>query len=365
MSRASVAGGVGVVLMASVAAGAAVPVDAEGVRAAEQAASVAGATHTFHSEHFSIVYTGERRFAALRAALLERLYERFYGTMDRLGIEVYRPRHKLVVVVLATQEQFERYLAGQGRRAPGGGAVLQGLYDPQVHRSVFFDQRRGGPLARLQAQLLLLEAQLASARGGQVVMALDGRPQVLSRAQAEGLVQAWREELAVLFERENEAVTLHEGAHHLIFASGLQNRRAVWPVWLSEGLACGFEDAGAHTRGAALMNRSRLERVRKALHQRRWLGLAELVTIAAPPAKDVESFYDQSWSLVAFLANRDAAALDDYLREIGQPADVDGRPYRAEEMAERAQSLRLFGAFFGSDLESLEREWQQWVLRAR
>jgi len=142
------------------------------------------------------------------------------------------------------------------------------------------------------------------------------------------------------------ACTLHEAAHQLAFNTGLQQRGRAYPLWLSEGLACGFEaedpdaDFGPH-----LVHRYRLADFRFALRRGdieplgRFIGRRTL-----PEGGDAKrAVYAQSWALFHFLFNHEPEALNKYMRRLARGAKT-------------AEFPRIFEEAFG-DVDEVERRF--------
>lgn len=148
---------------------------------------------------------------------------------------------------------------------------------------------------------------------------------------------------------EDAATVAHEAAHQLLHRLGVQRRSLQSPLALSEGLAVAFEPC-AEANGRAFDDqperRARLRARRDALPSL-WLLVAS-PRLPSRDARDVELFYDASWSLVRHLWRTRPAAFSRYLRSMRE---------RAADLSP-ALSRELFEAHFGS-LGTVERAWRR------
>ncbi|OGV44286.1 MAG: hypothetical protein A2X46_04300 [Lentisphaerae bacterium GWF2_57_35] len=146
----------------------------------------------------------------------------------------------------------------------------------------------------------------------------------------------------------------HEVAHQLAFDCGLQERGVMYPLWVSEGLATGFESPRPEQVDFLGPNASRLQRLQELQTRNGLTALDEFVTIVDTTSLDrseQEDFYAQAWSFFRFLGQQHGRALKKYLKQMARlPMGHRSKESLREEMT----------AAFGS-LDKLEAEWRTWL----
>ncbi len=152
---------------------------------------------------------------------------------------------------------------------------------------------------------------------------------------------------------------IHEATHQSAFNTGIHNRFAPPPTWLSEGLATMFESAGRNTDAAKPQlgsNGIRLNQLRKYLgtdviHA----GLVNLVANDRMFRSHPELAYALSWGMSYYLAKTKPEKYFKFLQEDGRRQNFSAYP---EE-----KRLRDFMKAFGHDFHQLEDELNQYFLQ--
>ncbi|UCG33959.1 MAG: DUF1570 domain-containing protein [Phycisphaerales bacterium] len=351
---------------APAAAGKELPRDEAGVaRALKTLAEVSGPGESFEvweTEHYCILYNGEKEIAIQRGHLLEKLQRHYFLFLRHVGIE-HRPLElKLVALVFDHQDDFLRYAQADGFALGAGDHVyIEGYYSSGTNRAAFFNQQRGGAYERTKEAMIRLAESLEQIPGGKdtpvKIIGPEG-PRWTTKGEAARELVEMKKELIATFENENRVVTQHEGAHQLAFNAGLQRRGAAYPFWVSEGLACTFESPGTRKGfGAFRVNGARLEQYRDAQQRGTVKGLRGLVTLPPESRENVLDLYAESWALFFFLAKTRPKELSAYLKDLAareRTAEFDGE-------AEWA----LFARHFDVQGDKLENEWQLFLRRLK
>ena len=192
-------------------------------------------------------------------------------------------------------------------------------------------------------------------------MTLTGESaRTIDRATALALIdrlerEVRREELLLDLERRaiNEGTAAHEIVHLLAANSGLLPRNDAFPVWLQEGLAMQFEVIrGGRWAGISRANDPRL------LDWRRIQPAPSL----EPVVRDLgygrgyrRDLYAQAWSLVYYLRLEHGPQFLTFLDLLRGP-DAS-----LADLLPSDRSLTAFRRAFGSDLETLDRDWHQYM----
>ena len=301
-----------------------VPADAEAI--SESLLEELGDEFQIHTTaHYVIAYNTSKAYAQWCGALYERLYSSFYTYWDHRGFELTEPAQPLVAVVFDSKASYARYA-----RPELGDAVtsIVGYYNLQNNRVAMFDltstsvhRRRLGTMAQIN--------------------------EALARPEAADLV----------------ATIIHEATHQLAYNSGIHQRLADIPLWLSEGFAMYFETPDLKSKrgwaGIGNVNRPRLIRFRQSLRSRPKDALQLLIaddsrfrdTATAPAA------YAEAWALNYFLMKRYPEQYNEYLQMLSEKG-----PLLSDTREER---LEQFQAAFGVGWDELEREFLQQMRRLR
>jgi hypothetical protein len=251
--------------------------------------------------------------------MLDRVYDRFYQSFGQAGFSPRRDIGKLVCVCLDSYNQFDAY----GRSADGMEASwMDGYYSYQTNRVAFVRSSTG-------ALVQPASAPAKSPRRAAANAPADPGP---------------------LSAGVNVRTATHELAHQLAFNSGLQNRGATYPFWLTEGLAMNFEATSADSCGLCQSDsryRARLADARSRgvlIPLERFVGMTEVPTGSAQAIRDA---YAQAWGLFAYLFEHHRTELVKYLADVSKAWPGSGSD------ALRRRFIDAFGP-----LDRLERDMQ-------
>lgn len=164
------------------------------------------------------------------------------------------------------------------------------------------------------------------------------------------------------FER-NVATIIHEATHQLAYNSGMQQRYADNPMWVSEGLAMYFETPDRRNlnkwRGIGRVNQVNLARWRKYLPNR---PDESLVTLLSDDSRfrssaTAAAAYAEGWALSYFLIKTKRKQYVEYLRKLSQSKLSTERT--------KAERIELVEQSFGKSLVDLDREFLAYLERLR
>lgn len=238
---------------------------------------------THITKHYVFCFDTSRDYAKWCAAVFERLHDAFGNFWRLAGLEIHDPPRPLVVVIFADRERYEAHAAA----ALGAAANrVVGYYDMLSNRVTTYDLTGSDALA-------------------------DGRPRaagaaglaILSSPAATGLV----------------STLVHEATHQLAFNSGLHQRLAPVPLWVSEGIATAFETPDLNNtrgwKGVGEVNGPRLERF-LAAHR---AGVIDAIISDDELFRNSDTALDAyaaAWALTHHLLHSRKADLAGYLRTL-------------------------------------------------
>lgn len=265
------------------------------------------------TRHYVICYDTSLGYARWAAALLEQLHQGFHAYFSRLGPPLKPSQQPLIVVIFSDRQAYE---AAAIRDLGGSSHSIVGYYNQLSNRITTFD------LTGLDA---LQEGHPTSA--GRAGLAL------LQSPRAAGLV----------------ATLVHEATHQLAFNSGIHQRLAPVPVWVSEGIATYFEAPelaslrGWRTIGG--VNRPRLELIRRQFTP----GLLDRIITSDAPFRDPDEAlvaYAHAWAATSYLLKQCRDEFSDYLAILAEkpPLEDDSPEQRKAD----------FRAAFGCEASELE-----------
>jgi Protein of unknown function (DUF1570) len=266
-----------------------------------------------------------------RLSNCEALYSLFFSHFRKHGFTIQEPSSKMMVAVFDTQSGFEAYL---GRRMP---TAVTGLYHPESNRLLIYDyeSNRGYKASLTRNRELLKMARSDLER--------DRLNSTINRIERDHR------------DDTNISTVMHEAAHQLSFNCGLLNRHGDVPLWLAEGLACYCEPSvNGAWQGIGETNpirASRLARVKEAYLPLRDLIVNDNWLRTAKNTDQVLLGYSQSWALFGMLMRDRPRALRHYLVLIGERRTPEHR-------------LADFGAAFGSDLATFEKQYRAYLREA-
>ncbi|MBI4717195.1 MAG: DUF1570 domain-containing protein [Planctomycetes bacterium] len=257
---------------------------------------------------------------------LERTFAAVTAFCERLDLAVDPPRERMPVILFSRASDMAAFRERFGLGDDGAA----GLYLPHRNLSVFLSS-----LARPELRVLADEVAKWQTRSQPVrylgPLARRVAPQLDALCRR---AEAAQRRLDALNEAFTALVVRHETAHQVFYNLGVLRRDVDEPAWLTEGLACLFETAGASADPATTPNPYRVADLRAALA----LGdadrevtlaalqaaidagrLVSLPTLIADPAALAASNpnapyrFAQSWGLLHYLLTARRPALSEYL----------------------------------------------------
>jgi len=311
-----------------------------------------------NTRHFTLLYDTSDAFAAARGAQLEQAYDMFFLYFDMQRLRPGFLQHRLISIVFKSYDDYAVYAkAVDGNEVPWAA----GYYSGRTNRSAFYDDTTGPDGARLDKTLADMRGQVAdltkqisdAQRKNAIAVAND---LIRQRNDVNAKLQNLSAHTGAVMDQFNGVKTLHEATHQLAFNTGIQTRAVDYPLWLTEGLATGFEAQSKEgARGPGAVNAFRIDSLRQALKDNKLVGLKTFLT-ATPDLKDgaaASLFYAQSWSLFHFLYRSDRAGLEKYLSSL--LAQKPGVRLGPQEQS------RLFCDAFGGDLDAIEERWRKYL----
>jgi hypothetical protein len=301
------------------------------------------------TRHFVILSNASPAWTRRRGELLERTHHQFFRAMDRLGLPAIPPEHKLLCVLINDHDDYRAFAAAHDRVDAEWAA---GYYATATNRVVFCNDATGPELRDALRKLDSYDFDVTSRRARAVEVRRQGRDDLADRleASADEFAARIEDERERLLRQSSDFATtkaVHEAVHLLAFNTGVQDRRRMYPFWLSEGLAVSFETADPVAAFGPGYTTEANRASERELHER-FIPLAELVSLAEAPAGDADrarAMYAQAGALFDYLYMHQRRALADYFMELAQqPGD-----------ATPEQRLATFRRHFG-DPARLERK---------
>ncbi len=255
------------------------------------------------TRHYIYVYNSSEEFFTGTSRILESMLPGVTAYAEAQKIEgVHAPEVPLVVVMFATEEEFQRH-----SRMPAG---VVAYYHTLSNRVFMYEQSR---LLRVRPDLALSQAI---------------------------------------------STVAHEGAHQILHNIGVQQRLSIWPMWLSEGLAEFFAPTtfgkGMKWKGAGQVNDMRmfeLEQYVKSRASEKPDGKLVEQTVAA--ARLTSTGYASAWSLTHYLAKNRRGEFAAYLRAISKTEPLKGA-LDIQPPGIVLANLDLFRKTFGDKFDDLE-----------
>lgn len=307
-----------------------------------------------HGLHFSLLTNVPDAPADEQLKIMESAYRSFYLETTRLGVRPLPPQRRLLCVLTSRESEFRDFM----KRFEGlEVAWSSGLYSWRTNRTVFYHESDHEVFREARSRVADLAAQIARLREEMEAKSpSDTKARIKLQEELKKVTwqhAALERRVADVAGQATSSKTRHEVTHQLLFNSGVQKRGRDYPFWLSEGLACLFEDAtGA---GPTKVNAYRLERFRRLDKEGKLQSIADL--LSNRPAGDdalaqVVGDYAQSWALCHFLWNRYPAGMRDYLRDLQDSDRV--RDWHA-----------MFARHFTDDYRTLEVELKDYVAKLK
>ncbi len=259
---------------------------------------------TRSTAHYLFVYNTSETFYKGTSRILETMYPAIVAYFKRLRIPVHDPPAPLVAIMFRTEEEFRRF-----EDVPPAFAAY---YNTISNHIVMYEQ----------SDLVEVAPELA-------VKHVIG-------------------------------VIAHEGVHQILHNIGVQQRLSEWPMWISEGLPEYFAPTSVDKRlrwkGVGQPHDLRMYELNKVLKER-----------PGPPGEMVEkvveaqalssSGYAAAWALTHYLATRQRAKFQDYLRDVAQLPPLAARGSVAPEDP-KAAFVRHFGSDFGAIQDAVVKHLQ-------
>ena len=257
----------------------------------------------YSTDHYTICHNTSDTYVRSVGSLFEQLYRGFYSYWKNQDWELREARFPLTALVFADRASFVRYAQPEL-----GDAVenIIGYYNLETNRMTIFD------LPNAERKI---------------------------------------------------ATIVHEATHQLAYNSGLQQRFADNPMWVSEGLAVFFESPDFASlrgwRGVGRVNRLNLMRFRHYAAQR---PADSLITLLSDDARfrqsaTAVSAYAESWALNYFLLKMRRPQYVAYLKQLSQRPPL--------EQLQPRERLEQFQAAIGLDLQTLDRQFMIYMSRVR
>ncbi|MEI8197954.1 MAG: DUF1570 domain-containing protein, partial [Phycisphaerae bacterium] len=219
------------------------------------------------TRHFLIAYDTTEVFSSTRGGYLESAYDAFMYSFNMKKLRPEFLKQRLVVLLFKEASDFQRYASKSDTTIPSWAI---GYYSQRTNRSAFYDDKTGPQAEDFQAQLDEAKAKLRT------LAEQANQAQSAGKSHTANAIMAQRQKLSaqilILENKLNTAInqsntvkTVHEACHQLAFNTGIQKRQVDYPLWLSEGLACSFEQVSRQAlRGPQVLNPPRIEILREA-----------------------------------------------------------------------------------------------------
>ncbi len=279
----------------------------------------------FATEHFSVACEDVNGIYAERVGrVLEAAYKQFSSAFGQMGLDIHLPQEKLAWICFRETDSFREYSLESDRMDL---SFMSGYYSSRTNRVAILEG--GSRLARRSA--LAQEANYEPV--------LQSHPLVSNALDADEYTEVTR--------------ITHELGHQLAFNCGLQKRRVMYPIWVSEGVAATFEEILYSAQYLGGRNSVRLGTLTRMRRQNRLIELGEFVPMTRVFAEEQTEgeVYAQSWGLFYFLSQERKSDLKGYLEKLASCAP--GR--RSQET--------LTGEFTGSfgPVSALEGSWNAFL----
>ncbi len=255
------------------------------------------------SGRYVYLYNTSDAFAQATSQILEKMAPGILGYMRNLELQVHEPEVPLVVVMFATEAEFQRY-----RNTPPG---IVAYYHTLTNRVVMYEESRFSEL---------------------------------------------KPELAI---KQKINTVAHEGVHQLLHNVGVQTRTAQWPMWLTEGIAeyLSPTSTGQYMRwkGAGTVNDFRMFELEQFLKSTELLSkspgtwMEELISSHQLDSQG----YASAWLLTHYLAKLRPMQFRTYIQELQRLGPLDGS-YRLSAEGRIPRHLDLFAKHYQLDPAELE-----------
>lgn len=236
-----------------------------------------------HSTHYLVCHDVSPDEAHQAERLLERVYQAYFDFCRELELPVHEPDFLLVVLLFRDGNSFSKHMLDE---LGGNAANVTAFYSLASNQIACH-------LAAEQARTSFLASSVP----------LDARTKLATHL-------------------------VHEATHQLMCNSGLQQRMAEYPLWVSEGLAAYFEPGDPYApsgwRRPGTMNTLRLGELTALLHTP---GRADLTSMISSDASFrnttiASESYSLAWGLTYFLLKRHPREFAEYLCDLSHAAPL-------------------------------------------
>ena len=326
-------------------------------------------TQIARGPHVILFHQHSEAEAEERVALLERVIRGYYLLFAAQGLELSLPRQRLMSAWFADENDYRAFLHSEHADV---FATTRGYYHPTWNAVVAYDARSTDPQRTPRQKLGSKRDELhrysemvdqSPARTRVRIKVGDEPLRTVGRLEAKALIDRLDGEVnceSLLLDLDRRSIDLgtaaHEMIHQLATNTGLIPRHDAFPLWLHEGFAAQFEVIrGGRWAGISRAHDLRLPDWRKLSTLPR---LERLIRDAGFAGRGYQrDLYAQAWALVYYLRTQHARQFLTFLDILrGPSADSPSPPGPGAD--------RVFNAFqraFGSDLDSLERDWHQFM----
>ena len=267
----------------------------DAARCVVQAGQVGARPQICPMDHFLVLSSSAPNDVAATGQFFQQIYDRFNESFTRAGFAVHAPSDKLVCLCLDSYSQLDAY----GRLADETEVSwMDAYYSLRTNRVAVV--RQGHPAARPNPVQ-------ASVGGTKVAAFVDpGRDSSISPCGD-----------------LNRRTVTHEVAHLLAFNTGVQNRSATYPFWLTEGLATNFEAGPNGAFGLQQQqdscHRGRLIQAKASGRLVRLDRFAAMTAFTADSTTSTIDAYAEAWGLFHFLLEKHGSELRAYMADLGAP----------------------------------------------
>lgn len=253
------------------------------------------------SKHHLFVYNAPEDYVDATRRILDSMDRGLANFTRKLGCEPSEPMVPMVVVIFATEKEFQAYKS----------------MPPQVvaYYNVVTNQ-------------IVLHAELPL---------LNTRPD-LALGQALSTIA-------------------HEGTHQILHNIGIQQRLAVWPMWLGEGLAeyLAPTSFGNNFRwkGAGEVNDLRMFELETYIQNRSFKGLDGATIQQAIEGQQLTSTgYATAWAITHYLVEKQNDQFQQYMKLLHKIKPLQGMAARAGQPV--IENREHFQKYFGDDFAAIE-----------
>lgn len=273
--------------------------------------------------HFLLVHASPGEWASEVGKMLEGIHDRFYADFRKAGFEPKPLECELTWICFGSVKEYSRYSIQADRMDL---SWMDGYYSARTNRVAMAGLLQLPTLPRLALQ------------GASTLRQVVQNDEPVALADHLDLVRA-----------------SHEAAHQLAFNSGLQKRRVMYPLWVSEGLATSFDADPGGRCGLDRPNPVRVERLQQAHGRHRLLSLDQFIHLTRVPdaySGAADDCYAQCYGLFRFMLDQRGPQLRRYLAYLSnlEPGFRDVSTLRRE-----------FAKAFGPPAE-LEQAWQRYLV---